>query len=59
MHGPCTVYARSMHGPCTVTKGDDVNLNDRNQMQNDTENEIGRSLFPFIHVPWIVISFGL
>ena len=30
-------------------KGDDINLNDRNQMQNDTENEIGRSLFPFIH----------
>ena len=24
------------------TKGDDINLNDRNQMQNDTENEIGR-----------------
>ena len=33
------------------TKGNDINLNDRNQnqMQNDTENEIGRSLFPFIH----------
>ena len=28
------------------TKGDDINLNDRNQMQNDTENRIGRSLFP-------------
>ena len=28
------------------TKGDDINLNDRNQMQNDAENEIGRSLFP-------------
>ena len=24
----------------------DINLNDCNQMQNDTENEIGRSLFP-------------
>ena len=28
------------------TKRNDINLNDRNQMQNDTENEIGRSLFP-------------
>ena len=27
----------------------DINLNDRPQMQNDTENEIGRSLSPFIH----------
>jgi len=27
----------------------DINLNDRPQMQNDTENEIGRSLFPFIY----------
>ena len=27
------------------TKVNDVNLNDRPQMQNDTENEIGRSLF--------------
>ena len=31
------------------TKGNDINLNDRNQMQNDTENEIGRSLFPFMY----------
>ena len=31
------------------TKVNDINLNDRPQMQNDTENEIGRSLFPFIH----------
>ena len=31
------------------TKGNDINLIDRFQMQNDTENEIGRSLFPFIH----------
>ena len=26
-------------------------------MQNDTENEIGRSLFPFIHGLRIVIGF--
>ena len=31
------------------TKVYDIILNDRPQMQNDTENEIGRSLFPFIH----------
>ena len=31
------------------TKVNDINLNDRLQMQNDTENEIGRSLFPFIY----------
>ena len=31
------------------TKGNDINLIDRFQMQNDTENEIGRSLFPFIY----------
>ena len=31
------------------TKVNDINLNDRPQMQNDTENEIGRSVFPFIH----------
>ena len=31
------------------TKSNDINLNDRNQMQNDTENEIGRSLFPLIY----------
>ena len=31
------------------TKVNDINLNDRPQMQNDTENEIGRSLFPFIY----------
>ena len=30
------------------TKGNDINLNNRLQMENDTENEIGRSLFPFI-----------
>ena len=30
------------------TKGNDINLNNRPQMLNDTENEIGRSLFPFI-----------
>ena len=41
------------------TKGNDINLNDRNQMQNDTENEIGRSLFPFIHGLRIVIGFYL
>ena len=35
----------------------DINLNDRPQMQNDTENEIGRSLFPFIHGLRILISF--
>ena len=29
------------------TKVNDINLNDRNRMQNDTENEIGSSLFPF------------
>ena len=40
-------------------KVNDINLNDRNQMQNDTENEIGRSLFPFIHGLRIVISFDL
>ena len=28
------------------TKVNDINLNDRPRMQNDTENEIGRSLFP-------------
>ena len=33
------------------TKGDDIiiDVNNRPQMQNDTENKIGRSLFPFIH----------
>ena len=31
------------------TKVNDINLNDCPQMQNDTENEIGRSLFPFIY----------
>ena len=31
------------------TKVYDIILNDRPQMQNDTENEIGRSLFPFIY----------
>ena len=31
------------------TKGNNISLNDSLQMQNDTENEIGRSLFPFIH----------
>ena len=31
------------------TKENDISLNDRLQMQNDTENEIGRSLFPFIY----------
>ena len=41
------------------TKGNDINLNDRNQMQNDTENEIGRSLFQFIHGVRIVIGFDL
>ena len=30
------------------TKVNDINLNYCPQMQNDTENEIGRSLFPFI-----------
>ena len=39
------------------TKINDINLNDRPQMQNDTENEIGRSLFPFIHGLRILISF--
>ena len=39
------------------TKVNDINLNDRPQMQNDTENEIGRSLFPFIHGLRILISF--
>ena len=34
------------------TKRKDINLNDRPQMQNDTKNEIDRSLSPFI-----VISF--
>ena len=31
------------------TKVNDNDFNDRLLMQNDTENEIGRSLFPFIH----------
>ena len=39
------------------TKVNDINLNDRPQIQNDTENEIGRSLFPFIHGLRILISF--
>ena len=39
------------------TKVNDINLNDRPQMQNDTENEIGRSLFPFIHGLRILISY--
>ena len=39
------------------TKVNDINLNDRPQMQNDTENEIGRSLFPFIHGLRILFSF--
>ena len=39
------------------TKINDINLNDRPQMQNDIENEIGRSLFPFIHGLRILISF--
>ena len=37
------------------TKVNDINLNDRPQMQNDTENEIGRLLFPLIHGLRIVI----
>ena len=41
------------------TKSNDINLYDRNQMQNNTENEIGRSLFPFIHGVRIVIGFDL
>ena len=41
------------------TKVNDINLNDRPQMQNNTENEIGRSLFTFIHgLMRIVISFA-
>ena len=40
-------------------KGNDINLNDRPQMQNDTENEIGRSLFPLIHGLRIVILISL
>ena len=39
------------------TKVNDINLNDRPQMQNDTENEIGRSLFRFIHGVRILTSF--
>ena len=44
------------------TKVNDINLNDRPQMQNDTENEIGRSLFPLIHglplrIVILIISF--
>ena len=39
------------------TKVNDINLNDRPRMQNDIENEIGRSLFPFIHGLRILISF--
>ena len=31
------------------TKGNNINLNDRYQMQNDTEIGIGRSLFLLIH----------
>ena len=31
------------------TKRNDINVNDRPQMQNDTENEIGRSLFSLIY----------
>ena len=31
------------------TKGNDINLNDRNHMQNDTENKIGPLPFPFIY----------
>ena len=38
------------------TKGNDINLIDRFQMQNDSENEIGRSLFPFIHGLRVVIG---
>ena len=39
-----------------VTKGNDINLNNRNHMQNYKENKIGRSLFPFIHGLRIVIK---
>jgi len=37
------------------TKANDINSNDRPQMQN--ENEIGRSLFPSIHGLRILLSF--
>ena len=41
------------------TKVNDINLNDRPQMQNDTDNEIGRWVVvsvQLIAVFWIVIS---
>ena len=38
------------------TKVNDINLNDRPQMQNDTENEIGRSLFPKRATDFILVS---
>ena len=40
------------------TKVNNINLNDRLQMQNDSKNETGRPLFPFIHGLRIVDTQG-
>ena len=41
------------------TKVNDINLNDRLQMKDDTENEIVCSLFPFIYGLRIVGTGGI
>ena len=45
------------HVSLSQTKWNDIDLNNRLQIQNDTDNEIGHSLFPFIHGLWILLSF--
>ena len=39
------------------TKGNDINLINRPQMQNDTENEIGRQLFPYFCILVFYVLF--